>query len=542
MWFFYLSHRNRFHAIWFLWLFLSLSSDRVRAGELLPPGVAELYASRPVREASCDAVGSVIAAGTFDAMGLTANGIDLKFRSLVNTSRDAEEILSEVRNIIPNSGGRVRAGGVPWMMLNSPNPAAKRAAMHFQMQSAWNYLLERRIRSAGDPQLFPSLRFSRLLDLLEQEFTELGKEAAPGGRMKPVIPISAKTDYREQIATPGNLLGASALCLRAFPSYTETCSGSFLSSLVRLAPKFYANEYGQFYWLLGPLMNEVFRKPEYEKPILMAAALVMQRIRTAESTGKVEGDLMTDLFRMFAREAPGNPGLANERTWKTLAAYATQGASFAILENYVDSAAAPRLGALEIISAGMNYLDAFAEKEGQRFYSLPPFVTGSCRITKPYHFWLSAYAAFDAVAHRGRSAAAAAVESHMLGFIYELGARSNGRGDIGKVFRASGLHSVHNDSLRLSVLAKDLGALYGAKFKTYARGKRIVDVSAKYHALKNAARQSSCTEDTPSSDPTFGDVPLLGVFARLGVESKVIGCFEKSLAIHSLKNWSEFDF
>jgi len=523
---------------------IALSATVVaHAEETMSSGLAMLYGARPARDAACDLVGRTIAAGTFEAMGMTAIGIDSRFRAVVNQAVDSEAVYSEIMNILPNTDGRVRAGSVPWMVLNSPNPAAKRAALQLQMQSAWSYLAEWKNGSSVGIAV-PSLRFSRLVDVLEAKFGELGTaRLSPASRPFPLFAQSPRLDYRAEMDHFTKRADATALCVHSFPKYTDTCSGAFVDTVLAFAPKQYAGDTGQFYWLLDPIMREVLEDPAYERPILQLAADLLRKVRTAEEQGTVDSDFVTEAYRLFAREVPKGSPLGMDRAWKLLAAYATQGASFGILETFIDRRVAPRLAALEVISSAVNYLDAYAELDGGKYFSLPRMFAGDCRITKPYHFWLSAYAAREAVEKRGRSIGSALVISHMLGYLYEFGAKSNGRADLAKVFRKGGLFSAHNDSLRLSILTKDLGALYGAEFGKYARVKNpVIDTGDQYRALRGAARESGCVGDSLEETAFFYRTPFFGNFAKLGHMRRIIGCFEKTLAIHASKGWKEFAY
>lgn len=497
----------------------------------------------------CAAFGAEIASGTYDVLGFRDQGIDSGFRSAVNSSKDPQAILAEVFDITPSTGGRVRAGSVSWMMLNSPNPAARKAAFLLQTQSAVELLAEREgvALSPGRRSYRPSqpaLLAKARTFLLERLGSKALTSRPPHGmRRKEPSLAAAKLfnivptyTYADELAMAD--LGAPLVCASVFPSYATSCLARLPALLKKASPKVYRGSHGQFSTVLDPLLGIVLTDPKYEAPLLRAALTALDRFEAGEKGGKIATDVFMDLFRAFIKQ--GNaPAASLDYTWNVLGAYGTQGASIAVLEPYVHPSTVYALAAFEIVSAGMGALDLFADPDSQTFYSLPSAVRGACRFAKPYHFWLSAYIAYH-LRKTGLTEAQATVLTHLLGYLYEAGSRTNGREFPAKAFTRDGLLTTHNDSIRAAIVAKDLGAVYGAGFARYLNKTGALGFDQKLGIMRRASKPAACGEKDVTAVRSQGGV--LSSIHLLLKNAKFMSCFDDAIAPHAIKAWSEAGF
>lgn len=488
----------------------------------------------------CAAFGSEIALGTYDVLGFRERGIDSGFRSAVQNSKDPQAILAEVFNVTPPTAGRVRAGSIAWMMLNSPNPAARKAAYLLQVQSAVELLAEREGIALSPTKRSYRPSQSALLAKAKELLTK--RLAAKAWTKRPPLPqaklfnVAPAYDYAGELALAE--LAAPIACASVFPTYVASCLDGLPKLLKRAAPKVYRGEYGQFSTVMDPLLASVLTDPKYEGALLRTALTMLGHYESGEKGAKITTDVFMDLLRSFMKE-----GFATNQSlglaWNVLGAYGTQGAAIAVLEPFVHPATQYALAALEIISAGMGALDLFTDPESRRFYSLPTAVRGACRFAKPYHFWLSAFTAYRLHRNLGTEAQPV-VLTHLLGYLYEAGSRTNGREILAKAFTREGLLSPHNDSIRAAIVAKDLGAVFGAGFARYLNKTGALDFDQKLGSMRRAAKPAACTEKDLAGVNSSGGV--LSSIHLILKNAKLMSCFDDVIVPHAIKSWSEIEF
>lgn len=132
---------------------------------------------------------------------------------------------------------------------------------------------------------------------------------------------------------------------------------------------------------------DIVQNQEYKEPLLKAAHLIQNKVKTQNG----DGDIFSDLKSSFEQS-----GLSKEQakdlSWKMMGIWGSAGSNLRsrLEASGVDDFEPRVANAIESILTSIPYLDALAKKKGHR-YALPNGVKAKCDQGKSYHFWMSAF-------------------------------------------------------------------------------------------------------------------------------------------------------
>ncbi|MES2770039.1 MAG: hypothetical protein V4596_12920 [Bdellovibrionota bacterium] len=208
--------------------------------------------------------------------------------------------------------------------------------------------------------------------------------------------------------------------------------------------------------------KEVLSNPKYLKGTQRAALLILDRFEKNKVSGS---NLFDDIFQSFKKEGMSSKD-ADNATWEILAIVASGGPNTSIrLRSFkVSEEQKPLKWALSAIALALPKLDFISAKSGHP-YSMPPNITTTCDIGKPYHFWMTAYLARK-LTKEGLSPMGSASAAYLAQKGYEVKSTTTGR-DPNRVFTQDSFGD-WNNVLRVDTAFSSAAAVFGAN---HAQGK-----------------------------------------------------------------------
>jgi hypothetical protein len=135
---------------------------------------------------------------------------------------------------------------------------------------------------------------------------------------------------------------------------------------------------------LPSIWKEIGTDSRYQKPLAAVAVKLASKIKAMQS-GKSQdaGDLFTDIQSEFVASGISQSD-STEMTWKTLALYATRGASGGPFFSLSDKENAGTFSSVALMASDISCLDGLSLPKG-KIYSLPASIKTTCDYTRPYH-------------------------------------------------------------------------------------------------------------------------------------------------------------
>ncbi|MGZ3650701.1 MAG: hypothetical protein ACXWR1_01495 [Bdellovibrionota bacterium] len=252
------------------------------------------------------------------------------------------------------------------------------------------------------------------------------------------------------------------------------------------------------------LYREILSDKKYDEGLRLAALKILNRSKAKNAGG---ANLFGDVKSSFM-EAGASDHAAEEMTWKTMGLLATGGANLAsrVFAMNTRPPNMPKKISLSVISTLMGHLDALSMDSGHP-YSYPPSVHTSCDSGKPYHFWLTAYLAWE-LARTGTSPKASAAAAFLGQKGYQMMSDTATR-DPAKPMTEHFL-GPYTNSIRMDLAIASAGAAYGANAGG-GRGNSSLDIDEGVKAVVRKSRPVPLL--TPAQASALFDSPV-----RFGLE------------------------
>jgi hypothetical protein len=216
--------------------------------------------------------------------------------------------------------------------------------------------------------------------------------------------------------------------------------------------------------LLPSVWVEVLSDKNYYLPLIKLAQNLYQEVKSNKTLGS-KRNFHNDLIQTFL-----DAGIKKEKavvmSWNVLGLYGSQGAWLDTFSTYFDKHFG--LGhALGVIGYAISIMDTLTE--GDHIYSIPSQIKTSCKIGKPYHYWMSAYLAYQLKNKHNLSVKKSIRAPFNLGKYYEYYSGTNGReGGSGshyiEHYLRDGSLAKGNLSQRLGMVLHAAGSFYGAHY------------------------------------------------------------------------------
>lgn len=459
---------------------------------------------------------------------ISLNALPAKHSHLLNQSL-AKNMFNDIISLkLPENG---EFDITPWLLLNSPKKEVRKTAVFIQEFLAIRLLnyykryyfsarsrTEMRGLDGIDNVLNSTLDSSTLLKFYEQLLLINNPSVIMFEKSKGILSSRDSLSGKNSYYVKSREYGAQASRLLCSRFLNFECI-SHLNYIINLVMPNTATNWNSFSSprkktiavtiSLPDIINEVITDVSYIKPIAHLAVTLINKSQYAETNNIVSGGFFEDIKKSFIKFGFSHKE-SEQRAWKVIAFYSTRGASMSLLGDVVDPQTLPVILAMMSISSIVSYLDLYPLKDraSNEKYSLPRSIKSDCAYGKPYHFWMAAYLAWHLVNEKNASPKSAILATHLAGILYEMTSITYGRNP--HLTLELPKNSIHNNSIRWSLIFKDAGARYGATY-----GKHVLNDNIDSLYMMNLNKGKSLnmkTEDTTPRDATEKSFFLNAIF------------------------------
>jgi hypothetical protein len=404
--------------------------------------------------------------------GLRANGDEAR-------PTDMKQMCESVGTAIAAHGEKAA-----WMKLNDPDPARRRLVLISYLDGHFIHGMEARqnktIRGSTNPHLKND----------EEKFL---------AALKPHLSVAS--EFRYLIPLAGTVQNG-------------------LNEAYRIADyQYFEVPHANGSLLLRNSWAEFTQDPRYSQALTALAIKLYPYVQLGVSApGNFDDDLRAEFLGLGLSYAE-----ADRMTWVYLGLYGSQGAFLHDM----------RMGMSEIFSSfdvtasdfiilAVSYLDSL--KPVGQLYSLPATIHSSCKLGKPYHFWMTAFLSREMA--KKRDVKTSVEGPFLLGMDYVFYSRTNGRSNDGggSEYVHQNLFSMKNNSARVDLSVHAVGAAFGA-----SRAVPSIDVDAFLRLSVEKARKPryifnqkkidwrNPVERQMNLEKEFGVRALVGAAVRTGL-------------------------
>ncbi|MBX9767197.1 MAG: hypothetical protein K2X47_08000 [Bdellovibrionales bacterium] len=206
------------------------------------------------------------------------------------------------------------------------------------------------------------------------------------------------------------------------------CSAAVADVLKVMDPRWVGNKYigiGTNACCVGVSHPAILKRIWTDPDLVQGLAIYAGRLMDHVSKGKPQmGDLLTDLVDAF-KSVGFSLKKSQDLARVVLGFYGTRGASIAFFEGSVTEENLPVMVAMYMLTTGIGVVDA-ERMATSTSYTLPKNLPSTCGMGRPYHFWMASELSLSLL-DKGYSPRTSAIASHLVGKLYEFGAKVLGR-------------------------------------------------------------------------------------------------------------------